>query len=139
MPLTALISPASRGAVGAALEHVFETPAVAELTLTSEPRHRRAPINAQMILLPLKSDLGDISRALGVVVSDCTQGSAPNRFDVTSTIFRPVAGLRYQRTPVPPAEPEDGPLTGPVSLPGFAEPEAPPLRGAPHLRLVKSD
>ncbi|MFC4671911.1 PAS domain-containing protein [Seohaeicola nanhaiensis] len=144
MPVSALFAPISRANVAAALEHVFETPAVAELSLTSEPRYGRRPISAQMILLPLKNDLGDINRALGVVVSDCDDDGALNRFDVTSTQFRPVSGLRYEADPA--AEPlrpvPSGafpPPQGPVSLPGLAEPKT-RLRGrAPHLRLVTTE
>lgn len=95
-----------------------------------------------MILLPLKSDLGDISRALGVVVSDCATGGVPNRFDVMTSAFRPVSGLRYEAVPgtglsaapFPEADLTDDRA---VSLPGFAEPRA-TLRGrGRHLRLVK--
>ena len=145
MPISALFTPLSRASLGAALEQVFENPSVAELTLKSEPRHGRTPITAQMILLPLKSDLGDITRALGVIVSDCEQGGAPNRFDVTSSLFRPVSGLSYAMdpgpapTPAPAAKPRYDMAQGPVSLPAFAQPKATFRRGKPHLRLVKTD
>lgn len=143
MPVSALFAPISRANIAAALEHVFETPAVAELSLTSEARYGRRPIRAQMILLPLKNDLGDISRALGVVVSDCDDEGVPNRFDVSSTLFRPVSGLRYESHAADPLRPlpsgDFPPPQGPVSLPGLAEPKA-RLRGrAPHLRLVSTD
>ena len=49
MPMTALFTPASRATIGAALEQVFDAPAVAELGLASEPRHGRAPIEARIL------------------------------------------------------------------------------------------
>ena len=70
MPLTAFFTPASRGQISATLEHVFDTPAVAELTLSGEARTGRAAGEARMILLPMKSDLGDVSRVLGVLIAD---------------------------------------------------------------------
>lgn len=82
-----------------------------------------------MILLPLKDDLGGISRSLGVLVSDGGAPAGPVRFDVLATSSRTVSGLHY--TPAAgPAEPAER---------GFAEPPARlPSLTAPHLRLIKS-
>ncbi len=142
MPISALFTPKSRAELSGALENTFGKPAVTELALTSEARFGRRQMDAQMIMLPLKSDLGDISRALGVLVCDDPLSQSPGsvRFDVSETISRPVQGLTYALN--------DQALTG-TPLPegasvaeaarGFAE-ARPALGGkVPYLRLVKSD
>ena len=130
MPLTALFTPTSRGTIGAALEQMFDTPAIAELSLTSEARFTRTTAEAHMILLPLKSDLGEISRALGVLVSECRPEAAPVRFDVSTTLSRPVTGLTYL---------EETDRSVPEPARGLAEDQAPYSGRHPHLRLVKTD
>lgn len=141
MPVSAMFTPKARAEMGGALENTFDKPAVAEISLISETRFGRSPVEAQMILLPLKSDLGDISRALGVLVCDEAQGkiSGPVRFEIANTLFRPVQGLTYavpdQEEPAPAAlsvSPAD-------AARGFAEAQ-PALQGkVPYLRLVKTD
>lgn len=138
MPVSALFTPKSRATMGGALENAFDKPAVAELSLLSEARFGRGQTEAQMILLPLKSDLGDISRALGVLVCDEGQGpiTGPLRFDVAGTLFRPVQGLTYEQ-PEETAAPAG--TSAADAARGFAEAQ-PALKGkAPYLRLVKTD
>lgn len=127
MPLTSFFSPASRAQISATLEHVFDSPAVAELTLASERRTRHLQTEARMILLPLRSDLGDVSRALGVLVADGPPARTPCRFDVTGTETRAISGLHA--AVAAPRQRE----------PGFAEPHTPLTGRAPYLRLIKSD
>jgi hypothetical protein len=136
MPLTALFTAAARGHVSAVLEHVFDTPAVAELGLRGGARIGHAPVAARMILLPLKNDAGDISRALGVLVADSTTAiRTPCRFDIGNTGLRPVSGLQVARLDLPPD-------TGFAGA-GFAQDQRPLAIPAaatrPHLRLVQSD
>ncbi len=127
MPLTSLFTPAARDQVSATLEHVFDRPAVAELSLAGERQSMRGECEARMIMLPLKSDMGDCSRILGVFVADGDFGRQPRRFDVTGTQLRDVLpGSRIQN---PPKE----------AVQGFAEAQAVLGGRAPHLRLVKSD
>ncbi|MHA6261897.1 PAS domain-containing protein [Arenibacterium sp. CAU 1754] len=133
MPITAFFTPAARGQMSAILEHLFDAPAVAKLSLTSEARYRAPPYEAHMILLPLKCDLGAISRALGVLVSDAPGTQVPTRFNIAGSTSRLVADMPVA---VPPQE---RPVRhAPVA--GFAEPPVAPLGGrAPHLRLVSSE
>lgn len=126
MPLTAMFTGAARTEVGAVLEHMFETPAVAELDLIAERRFSLSPLEARMVLLPLRSDFGDISRALGVVVAEGQLGKRTSHsFDVARSHLRDLNGVP---TALSPACEE---------VPGFAEDPA-PLEGAPHLKLVVS-
>ena len=145
MPLTSFINPASRRQVSDILEEVFETPATCTLRLTSEGSAGAPMLDARMLLMPLKSDLGDVSRILGALVSVGDMGRSPRRFDVVGSSMRPVLPGSAQPTvkaapPVPIARVP----AKPVPVPGFAQPKTPyNTQGrktkAPYLRLVKSD
>ena len=84
-----------------------------------------------MVLLPLQSDLGDISRVLGCFETSGPIGRAPRRFNVMHSDLRPVRGAPMVTAPAP----------RPASA-GLSEPRRPfrHERARPsYLRLVKSD
>jgi hypothetical protein len=149
MPLTSFITAGSRRQVSDTLEEVFETPATCTLHLVSEASASQSPLEARMLLMPLKSDLGDVSRILGVLVSQGEIGRSPRRFDVTRCQLRPIiAGASpVFKAPVAPSKPilpSKPAMTAAPLVAGFAEPKVPfrtvtPRREAPYLRLVKSD
>ncbi len=136
MPLTAFFTPAARSRISAILEHMFDAPAVAELTLKTNVVRGRARHEARMILLPLANESGEVTRALGVLISDGPATDDPLRFDLGATTLRPVTGPLDRsfdaKKPVQYAE-------------GFAETQdaledaqnAPTTGPARHLRLVK--
>lgn len=130
MPTTALFAPAARAAAAGALEQVFCGPAVVELALVAETGFGKPPLEARLLLLPLQSDLGDISRALGCLVAEGHIGRTPRRFDICETQVTAIRGT---------------PANGRAStrMPGFAEAQSdyspPPKGGRNHLRLVRSD
>ncbi|WP_170607017.1 PAS domain-containing protein [Ruegeria arenilitoris] len=126
MPLTAYFEPSARGAVTRHLDRVFSQPAIAELGLVSSGKLGRAKLQARMLLLPLKSDLGDISRALGVLVSDGPIVSTPRRFTIAENKIRTVHDI--QKPPV---------RSGLQNM-GLAEEQAEFKSAPPHLRLVSS-
>ena len=137
MPLTSLIAVSSRDEMRAALEQLFDGPKALTLGLTGEGGIGRPALTGQMVLLPLRSDLGDITRALGCLMWYGRIGRVPRRFEINSTSYRDLAPF-HTAQPAP-AEP-----------PAFAEPPAafehkPPARRdgrsarPTHLRLVKSD
>ncbi|ABG32184.1 PAS domain-containing protein [Roseobacter denitrificans] len=145
MPLTAFITPASRRQLSDTLEEVFETPATCTMMLHSEKGPGMPPLDARLTLMPLKSDLGDVSRVLGALVAVGDMGRSPRRFDVTATALRPIVtnqtppllAKREPRKPLPAPKPR-------AEVPGFAEAKAEfrtetPRRDAPYLRLVKTD
>ena len=143
MPLTAFIAPGSRRQVSDTLEEVFETPAACTLSLHSEKSAGMPPLEARMLLMPLKSDLGDVSRLLGALVSVGEMGRSPRRFDVTGSSLRPILSSHSAPMPMPKEPTVDLPEPA-LETPGFAEPKTPfrtetPRREAPYLRLVKSD
>ncbi|MDU9003271.1 PAS domain-containing protein [Sedimentitalea todarodis] len=127
MPVTSFFTTDGREGMAAMLEYVFDTPAVAELCLTGERQSLRGPCEARMILLPLKSDLGDCSRILGVLVADGDFGRAPRRFDIVDTQIRDLAAGVESREPAQKA------------VQGFAEAQTVLGGKAPWLRLVKTD
>ncbi len=137
MPATSVITPENRTKYRDVLNRLFAAPEIVELLLRS-PRGLAAPIHGQMLLLPMATDDGTISRILGCLVTDCVNPTPPHRFTITK---RKITRIIASGPPQPEAH---------QPLHGFAEPAdtfipASPLagrrrvRGKPHLRLVKSD
>lgn len=90
MPLCSLMNPSSRGRLSDVLESVFKAPQIAELRLEAKADYARPALIGRMLLLPLKSDLGDVTRALGCLVSEGEAGVAPRRFDMIEERITPV-------------------------------------------------
>jgi hypothetical protein len=90
MPVTAFFTPDARKQMSAALEHMFESPAIVEIEMQTEPSRMRGRREARMLLLPLRSDLGDVSRALGVFISEGNPTKTSQRFGITSIEMRAV-------------------------------------------------
>ena len=112
MPLCAVLNPSSRGRLSDVLETVFRGPQIAELTLESPAGYGRPLLAGRMLLLPLRSDLGDVTRALGCLASEGDIGINPRRFDLTGDKVFPVIEGAKVLEPSPSAS-------------GFAEPPAP--------------
>ncbi|MFV2052691.1 PAS domain-containing protein [Aliiroseovarius sp. YM-037] len=131
MPITSFVVPEDRNALSEALEGLFQKPETLELKLSAETGFGKPKLDAGLLLLPLKSDLGDISRALGCLVSKGAIGRAPRRFKLLECRHSQIEQCKPQIT-------ERSPVAG------FAEP-AEPFSSArrphkpPKLRLVKSD
>lgn len=131
MPVSALFLPASREILADALVSVFDDPAMVRLSITSTGGFGRPKLAGEMILLPLRSDLGDIDRVLGGIVMDGATGRGPRRLDIVSQSRTALTGF---------AGPAHG-TTTPVELPKrrvTADLPAPAPRGS-HLRLVVSN
>src|SRR6056297_1889540 len=94
MPLTSFFEPESRRTVSDALEGVFEQPAVARLDLGGEAGFGRSPLEGRLLLLPLKSDFGEITRVLGCLGTHGPIGRTPRRFHVTAAQVEGLAGVR---------------------------------------------
>ncbi|MDM7459801.1 MAG: PAS domain-containing protein [Paracoccus sp. (in: a-proteobacteria)] len=90
MPICALVQPSSRGRLSDVLETVFKAPQIVQLSLASRADYARPALSGQMLLLPLRSDLGDITRILGCLVSEGDAGVAPRRFDLTGEQISPI-------------------------------------------------
>ena len=85
MPITTMMTPDARVAFVTPLEAVFKKPATARLSLISPRAIARPQIDATMALFPLRNGNGEITRALGCLVSDSRIGRAPRRFEIADT------------------------------------------------------
>jgi hypothetical protein len=147
MPLTAFFRQDVRIRVAGLLEEVFQTPATAEVKMICEGEPGEPDLEARMILLPLKSDLGDVSRILGCFVCRGTLGVVPRRFDVADIKVRKLGHS---------ADIQEKPKSADVAqFQGFAEPKtnfivpkrmediseyaAGNTKRPPYLRLIKSE
>lgn len=151
MPISSFLTPDSRDPFGQALEEVFETPCTATIELSSETGLGRPALAGRMILMPVRSDLGDVSRILGGFVTDGEIGRSPRRFTVDHISLTPIKGVdttpRAGRPPLArdmfvdaESRAPRAPQTRDRAPAGFAE-KAPefeqPLPGVPYLRVVK--
>lgn len=135
MPLTSMVTPKARAEMADILQVVFSGPRTAELELKAETGFGKPEMTARMVILPLRSDLGDVSRALGCLMAEGPIGRAPRRFNLAGAAVEPIEvssrpPFRAARQPAPQ---------------GFAEPPAPFMGAAPrairsrgHLKLVVS-
>lgn len=139
MPLTSLVSPEGRRQLSDTLEEVFQRPSVSEIRLISPAGFDKPALEARMILLPLKSDLGDVSRALGCFVARGIIGRKPRRFDISAVNIKNISAPTDAPMPLDAPQPEI-----PRHETGMAEPAEPFVKGrrtgdVPYLRLVKDD
>ncbi|MEM0947647.1 MAG: PAS domain-containing protein [Pseudomonadota bacterium] len=99
MPFSTLFLPEARDQLESVLERVFATPETARLAVMSPPGFKRRRVTGQLLLLPLRCDLGTTSRAMGCLVMDDLEGRRPRRLDITAadqraTTSRPNAQMR---------------------------------------------
>jgi len=111
---------------------VMTEPAVVELTLAAP--NRAGSYGAHMLMMPLRSDFGDINRVIGCTSGEGELFAPPLAFRIEDVAVSPV-----QTGPAPAAEPP-----GRGAMPGFAEPApafaaAPGLTGAPKLRSIEGN
>ncbi len=131
MPLACLMAPKDRDQLRRAITPLFEEAVPLHLSLQAETGLGKPALSAEMVLLPLRSDFGDLTRALGAIVTHGRLGRTPRRFllDSHSAGQAPMAETT-------PALPDRRPAPQ-----GLAEP-AQPFTPAPpkvHLRLVVSN
>lgn len=144
MPITAFFTTDARKQLSSAMEHMFDTPAIVELSLQIETPRRTASRPAHMLLLPLRSDLGDISRALGVLVADDYTSGSSQRFSISAIEMRSIGKAEgapeFKAKPrtgaTPSAMADAGAKPGDVNSPnpGFAETQS---RFAPERSILE--
>ena len=166
MPISAIFSPEAREALSEHVETVFSEPAIVEAELTAERGIGKAPMDGRLLLMPLKSDFGDVSRILGCLVTRGPIGRTPRRFriaraEVTSVSAVPSeapseapSGLKDPVQDTPPVHPGPRPLDRgsidpnpmPRAVEGFGEPGAPfegdrprTPRGKPKLYIIRDN
>lgn len=153
MPLSMLFAQGSRKRLAEAVEGVFAGPETLRMQVAAERGLGRPTVAGEMVLLPLRSDLGDVTRALGCLATEGEIGRAPRRLQIragervdaltglTPTAERPRASAAI-RDALP--EPEADPMRRAEPRAASARPEenAPrpvlrPVPGAPHLRVLE--
>ncbi len=134
MPISAFMAPNHRDALAGLLVDVFERPATLQIELVSKGQMGKPDLTGTLVMLPLRSDLGDISRALGCLVTQGQIGSSPRRFEIASHQIRPldlspVSGQVQTAGAAPAGMAENArPFSGTAPLSGSER---------PYLRLVK--
>lgn len=97
MPLSAFFTPADRDRLFEAVTKLFAEPAILRLHLAGESGFGKPAMQGQLLLLPLRSDMGDITRALGCLVTQGMRGRTPRRFGISgievSPALRQIDGL----------------------------------------------
>ncbi|KPA22558.1 PAS domain protein [Shimia sp. SK013] len=91
MPIASIISEESREEFAEILEQVFAGPATARLELSTSRGFRKNGKRASMLLLPLRSDSGEINRVLGAVSVFEIGRNGPTRFDLTESLLHDVS------------------------------------------------
>ena len=154
MPLSALFVPDSRDTLASVLEKLFTSPAIIRVDLRSETGPGRPALTGELVIYPLRSDMDDVNRALGVLVTRGAFGRVPCRMEIVGVRVEPLTSsvqridIRPDRTP---AAREDAlvlprqdatatplPSAPKVMAEGFAEQNS-PFEPKPKLRLVKTD
>ncbi|MEM1264809.1 MAG: PAS domain-containing protein [Pseudomonadota bacterium] len=126
MPPEAFMASSHRSAFTTHINSVLTGPAVVELELVAVANDGQRT-KGQMLLLPLRSDFGEVTRVLGCVITDEPIRQAPVNFSITSV--RLIAIRRDGSTHEKPAS----------TVPGFSEEQAPLLQSAedrPSLRAI---
>lgn len=130
MPLSALFTPDARDELSRGLKAVFADPAILRLRLRSAAGWSRAPMSAEMVILPLTCEAGHVDRALGGLVTDGAIGRTPRRFGIADLEIEILRD--WPSRPAPSPRPKH-----------FAEDRASftprTSTRAPHLRIVVSN
>lgn len=134
MPISAFISPEQRNELAELLVEVFDRPAIVKIHVESPAGVGRHALKGTLLLLPLRSDLGDTSRALGCFLTDGLVGRTPRRFNITGHSIEAIDTPAAARTATAPASEQESGFADP-SLPFEATPPQHPSE-RPYLRLV---
>ncbi|WP_168193128.1 PAS domain-containing protein [Rhodophyticola sp. CCM32] len=137
MPIRAFFELRARSSLMEYVEAVFTGPNVLDLNLTSDAQGRR-DLNGRMTVLPLRSEDGQINRAIGAFVTEGHIDLPPRRFRIRQADMIPLYPLGPGR---------DTAHKGPhASTPGLGEPPATsyvaantcePSGSRPGLRVLK--
>ncbi len=88
LPVTALLSDVARDPFRGLIEDVFQGPARARLRLISHFGAGRPELTAEMLLLPLRSEQGNVTGIFGGLEIDQKPVSGRRRFDLESSFLR---------------------------------------------------
>lgn len=114
LPFSTLFHAAARPDLGEALTAVFDEPARLYMRLDGAAGVFKTRVTAELLILPLRDDTGEVSRALGVLDWDAN-GPAPSRFRIGHQERRTLVG--YAERPEEVQSPESLPLIEMRDLP----------------------
>jgi hypothetical protein len=78
---------------------LFTEPAIVRISLLSHGEHSKPDVTGQLTLLPLRSDLGDVTRALGCLTTEGAIGRAGRRFEILDVRYENLPKPSLQRRP----------------------------------------
>ena len=134
MPISSFIAPEQRNELAELLVEVFDRPAIVKIHVESPAAVGRHALKGSLLLLPLRSDLGDTSRALGCFLTDGLIGRTPRRFNITGHSIEAIESSAVAPSPtVVSTETETG--CADPSMPFQTTPPQHPSE-RPYLRLV---
>ena len=136
MPLSSLITPSGRETLGSVLETVFQCPAACDLEMVAEVGRKKPAMEARMVLMPLRSDLDDVSRILGCFVAKGELGTQPRRFEIATTKLRCLSAGKIEQYVPQPFEIAAQPSGFREKQTDFNHASVPTK--SPHLRLIKT-
>lgn len=90
MPISSLMAHDSQENFGHILEDVFSGPAVGKLELSCSRGFGRSIVKAEILLLPLKNDKGEVNRILGAITCDSPIRNEPHRFELNGSLVRQI-------------------------------------------------
>ncbi len=88
VPFSTMFLPEARDQLESVLERVFSEPETVRMVVTSPGGLKGKRLEGQMLLLPLRSDQGSITRAMGCVVLNGLHGQKPRRLDIAAVAQR---------------------------------------------------
>ncbi|MEO0750305.1 MAG: PAS domain-containing protein [Pseudomonadota bacterium] len=142
MPLSAILLPDAREALAASLEELFDMPGILRAALVSPSGFRRPELEAELLILPLRDERGEVNRAIGCLMARGEIGKAPRRFAFRHVRVDPVSVVKTLKTVS--SKTKHISKHEPTPLPELAQDQRP--RFAPmkpnqpsYLRLVISD
>lgn len=92
MPVSAIFTPDARPKLATALEATFNEPAQVWMRLEGEDGIGRSPLQGEMLILPLRSDGGEVTRALGCIAMDGNIGRQPRRIKIAQMQHKTLVG-----------------------------------------------
>lgn len=111
MPIRAFFDLLERRRLMELVETVFTGPALLELDLISE-NQSGVPLTGKMLILPMRDHAGQVTKALGCLVTTGTIGATPRRFRIRREVLTPIEPTKATQKLMP-------------ALSGFAESRAP--------------
>lgn len=131
---------AERDNITQILQQILNRPSIGELTLTGRDLTGKT-VEVNMILLPLRSDMGDVNRVIGCISHPQTNFTAPLRFSIKSHKLTPLSALGRNRAEIAVGFSEKIEPFRPQAVKAVSEnvnpSQTPKIRG--HLKLVQDD